>query len=345
MCTVRETMDAYHSLSCQDRMTFYITLTNDVSVDKENMQELLVETRFSDAQKCIHCGSSHFVKNGVRKDGTQRYLCRDCKKSFLLNTNSISSRSRKRLSVWKKYFDCLMAKKTLKESAKECEISMGTAFLWRHKILDALQEMAGEVRLDGTVEADETFFNVSYKGNHRKKDKFTMPREAHKRGNSVHTKGLSDEKVCVVCAVNEDNVPIAKVGKTGKVSSECIEKVLKDRLAPDIILCTDNEKAYHSFAEKNQIALIQMDTDKRVKGHYNIQRINAYHSRLKGFISHFHGVSTKYLDNYLTWYNLMLCSQKEKEETLRMLMGYSLSIPKTIRCLEVSDRPVIPSVV
>ena len=34
-----------------------------------------------------------------------------------------------------------------------------------------------------------------------------------------------------------------------------------------------------------------------------------------------------------------------EEETLRMLMGYSLSTPKTIRCFDVSERPAIPSVV
>ena len=33
-----------------------------------------------------------------------------------------------------------------------------TAFLWRHKILDALQNMADDVTLDGIIEADETFF-------------------------------------------------------------------------------------------------------------------------------------------------------------------------------------------
>ena len=32
-------------------------------------------------------------------------------------------------------------KKTLKETAEECSISVTTAFYWRHKILDALKEV------------------------------------------------------------------------------------------------------------------------------------------------------------------------------------------------------------
>lgn len=345
MCTLKEAMDAYHNLSCEDRMTFYITLTNDVDLSQETVHGFLLETRFSDEKKCIRCGSTHFVKNGTRKDGTQRYLCRDCKKSFLLSTNSISSGTHKRLSVWKKYFDCMLDKKTLKETSEACSISMGTAFLWRHKILDALQEMAGKVRLSGTVEADETFFSVSYKGNHRSASGFAMPREAHKRGGEVHTKGLSSEKVCVVCAIDEENIPIAKAAKTGKISSECVEKVLSDRLGPDTILCTDQEKAYHLYTQTHQIEWIPMDTDRRTNGIYGIQRINAYHSRLKGFLSRFRGVSSKYLDNYLAWYNLMFCCTKEKEEAKRMTMGYSFLAHSETRCADIPRRAPVPSVI
>ena len=32
--------------------------------------------------------------------------------------------------------------------------------------------------------------------------------------------------------------------------------------------------------------------------------MNSYHSRLKKFIGHFTGVATKYLNNYLVWFNL-----------------------------------------
>ena len=46
----------------------------------------------------------------------------------------------------------------VRKSAQICEINKDTAFIWRHKILDALQNMASDVKLDGIVEADETFF-------------------------------------------------------------------------------------------------------------------------------------------------------------------------------------------
>ena len=214
-------------------MAFYTTVSNDISVDGGDLQPFLIETRLTDGKACIYCEGSRVVKNGTRKDGTQRYLCRDCGKSFIPSSHSVTSRTRKRLSVWADYLRCMMDRKTLKESAEECQISVSTAFAWRHKILDALQELAGRACLDGTVEADETYFNVSYKGNHTKSRDFTMPRPAHKRGDDVHTKGLSSEKVCVPCAVSDRGIAYAKPVKLGKVSSECIKAAFDQVISPE----------------------------------------------------------------------------------------------------------------
>ena len=71
---------------------------------------------------------------------------------------------KKDLSVWQKYIHCMIEKYSLRKTAEICDILLPTAFAWRHKILDTLQEMMNEVRLDGIVEADETFMAISFKG-------------------------------------------------------------------------------------------------------------------------------------------------------------------------------------
>ena len=83
----------------------------------------------------------YVVKNGKRKYGVRRFLCRDCKKSFIPSSCSITSGTRNNLSVWAQYLKCMSDKKTHKETAEECSISETTAFYWRHKILDALKEV------------------------------------------------------------------------------------------------------------------------------------------------------------------------------------------------------------
>lgn len=89
----------------------------------------------------------------------------DCGKSFVATTNSAVSGTRKDFFVWEKYVVCMLNGLSVRKTAEICGIHRNTAFVWRHKILDALQNMADSVVLDGIVEADETFFALSYKGN------------------------------------------------------------------------------------------------------------------------------------------------------------------------------------
>ena len=125
---------------------------------------------------CAYCKSLHIVKFGISDKGEQRYLCKDCNKTFTAKTNTILYKSPYSEKVWRKYINCMMQGMSIRKSAKECGINADTAFKWRHKILDSLQSMHDEVKLDGVVEADETFFALSFKGNH-KKSNFSLPRE------------------------------------------------------------------------------------------------------------------------------------------------------------------------
>lgn len=83
---------------------------------------------------------------------------------------------------------------SIRRASTICGINRNIAFTWRNKILDALQNMANEVELDGIVEADETFFPIFYKGNHSKSSKFTMPSPAHQRGHATHLKKFPKKK-------------------------------------------------------------------------------------------------------------------------------------------------------
>lgn len=345
MSDIKEITESYSQLPLCDRIMFYLCISNDLYVCDETKQTFLIENRMAD-NSCIHCQSTHIVKNGHRFDGTQRFLCRDCKKSFIPSSNSIVSGTRKKLEVWARYISCMMDKKTLEKSADECNISKNTAFIWRHKILGALKELTDKTFLTGIVEADETFFNVSYKGNHVKSNHFVMPRTPHKRGNDIHTKGLSLEKVCVPCAVNESGIAYGTPIKTGKINAGGIRKAFEGIISSNATLCTDNEKAYVGFSKQNNIKLIQMPTDCRMTvvddKPYGIQRVNAYHKLLKEFIRNFNGVSTKYLDNYLIWNNLMHCNKKARDEMIKQIMGQILSCHITILGRELSNRPSLP---
>ena len=315
------------------------TFTKSISIE-----EFVTKERFANGRVCPVCGATHVVRNGKRKDGTQKYICKDCGKSFVITTNSIVSGTRKDFNVWIKYIDFMLNGFSVRKAAEECGIHRNTAFAWRHKILDALQNMANDVILDGIVEADETFFNISYKGNHKKSKKFTMPREPHQRGNSMHVRGLSSEKVCVPCAVNRSGMSIAKVSNTGRVSTKDLHEIYDGRIDPSATLVTDKMNSYVRFSNANGIELVQLKTGKAKKGIYNIQHINSYHSQLKRFMKGFNGVSTKYLNNYLVWHNFVNYAKETNVEKRAILLSYVLTTLKTDRNSSLSDRPALPLV-
>jgi len=192
------------------------------------------------------------VRNGHRKDGKQRYLCKVCDKSFVSNTNSITSGTKKGLYVWMKYIECMINGLPLRESAFICKIHRNTAFMWRHKVLVALQKITEDINLSGIVEADETFFPVSYKGNH-KKSSFKLPRIVHKRGKSIHTRGLSYEQVCVPCALDRNGNSISKISNLVRIKTKDLHYVFDGKIEEKATLCTDRMNSYVRFANSNKI--------------------------------------------------------------------------------------------
>ena len=71
----------------------------------------------------------------------------------------------------------------------------------------------------------------------------------------------------------------------------------------DILLVSDGHPAYAVFAREFGMAhaAVNLRAGIRVRGTVHVQNVHAYHSRLRGWLSAFHGVATRYLPNYLGW--------------------------------------------
>jgi transposase-like protein len=332
-----------NKLSASDKVRLKNYLMGASPSKPTSLASFVGKERFTGGFVCPICNSKHIVRFGHRADGTQRYKCKDCGKTFVSTSNSIVSGSRISLSVWKKYIECMMYGLSVRECADICRIHRNTAFAWRHKILGALQNMAESVSLDGIIEADETFFPISYKGNH-KHSTFKMPRKAHKRGHSTHLRGLSHEKVCVPCAVNRNGLSIAKATNLGRVATRNLHSLYGNRIEKGSVMVTDRMNSYRRFANQNDIELVQLKGGKSKKGIYNIQHINSYHSELKRFMENFKGVSTKHLNNYLIWHNFVNYAPENYAEKKAIMLGFVLSQKLLITFNTISDKPALPFV-
>ena len=134
---------------------------------------LSISQMIGNPSKCPSCGSGNLGKWGFSA-GIPRFRCRDCRRSFNALTGTPMSSLRMK-DKWEQFAGCLLESKTIRACAKECEISVPTAFLWRHRFL-AWIDKTKPPALQGIVEADETLFLDSKKGDRH------LSRKARKRG-------------------------------------------------------------------------------------------------------------------------------------------------------------------
>ncbi|MGG0539051.1 IS1595 family transposase [Priestia aryabhattai] len=288
-------------LSKSEQMALFNAMKQDLFPEEPDKITTLLksirESRFASGLSCVHCGSTSVKRNGKYRS-RQRYLCKDCGKTFNDMTNTPFSGSRYP-EKWVKYVEMMVEGYTLPKIAKRLKIHISTAFYWRHKILNALCSL-GFNQLQGIVESDETFFRESLKG-----QRTITHRKSKKRGEKDKKRGISNLKIAVVVAQDRNSNVIARKAGTGRVKAEEIDTVIGEYIHPSALLCTDTATNYKKFAKIKglQHETVNERQKQRVKkGIFHIQHVNNFHNRLKSWMERFQGVGTHYLDNYLYWF-------------------------------------------
>lgn len=256
----------------------------------------LIEARFAAAPACGHCGSTAFGSWGVAS-GLKRFKCKaeSCGRTFNALTGTPLAQLHRR-DAWLDYARALDDGVSLRKAATRCDIDLTTSFRWRHRFLQA-SKTAKPPKVEGIVEADETFFRRSAKGSRK-----LVGRAPRKRGTKAKKPGLSSDYVPVL--IIRDRHGTTTDEDLIDLTGDTIKAVLRPVVARDALLVSDGAKVYGSFAREIGIehrAVIASAGEHVVDGIYHIQNVNAYMSRLKGWMARFKGVATRYLPSYLGW--------------------------------------------
>ena len=131
--------------------------------------------------------------------------CKYCGKTFTEYTNTIFSSTKKGYYVWLKYLDLMMKGASLYNISKELNISVVTAFHWRHKVLNVIKQYNAKNKVNGVVEAEEIFLLYSHKGQH------IDGIQSRTRGGASYYRGLSKEKVGVLVAIDRNKNILARI--------------------------------------------------------------------------------------------------------------------------------------
>lgn len=335
--------ETIEKLTEEERAVLNIIIGNK-NKSESSVETLLSGLRFSEKRVCPFCGGTHVVKNGKRADGTQKYICRECGRNPLATSNSLLCGTHKDLTTWLKFIECELNDEALKQTAEKCGIHLNTALEWRHKLHEAVSNSKKEEQLSGVIEMDETYPTVSYKGNHSKNKEFIMPRETHKRGSQISKRGLSNELLCIPCAVDETGNVIGRSIKCGAVSYAGLNYLYsKDTITDNSTIVTDSCKAYILLASDCKSKLIQIAAGEHTNGEYNIQRVNSFHTSFMTLINYKHrGVSSKHVNGYLAW-----CAFKFKKNfvTLKNMIIRSFGDSFSITSKVISGLAILPVLV
>jgi transposase-like protein len=245
----------------------------------------LIGERLGTAVACVYCAGPKVVRFG-RVRGQQRWRCQGCGRTFMALSGTPFSRLREKEKLLA-HAGCMSQGMTVRRTAEAVGLTVDRAFRWRHRFLGlaAGQRPCG---MTGVVEADETFFRRSYKGQRR-----GLPRAPKRRGGP--TPGVPGGDWVGVALAIQRGVRIATDRVLPCLSAEALTEALRPALGPDAVLSTDGKTAYGIVAANLGIAagsFVASYDGYGGAGTWHVQNLNAYISRLKGWMFRFRGVAT-----------------------------------------------------
>lgn len=244
---------------------------------------------------CPRCAGTALHRHGVAS-ALQRFRCRACGRTFNSLTGTPLARLRHK-TKWLDFCETMLdASATVRKAARQVEVHKNTSFRWRHRML-TVTKLDRHVPLRGIVEADEMYLLESQKGARK------LTRPARRRGGVASKRGISGEQVCTLVARDRDGRTHDAVTGRGPVTVDQLKRHLAPVLERDVLLVSDAHRSYRAFARVSGIQheSVNLSAGVRVRGTVHVQNVNAYHSRLRGWLLHFRGVATRYLDNYCGW--------------------------------------------
>lgn len=257
---------------------------------------------------CPHCKSKKIIIWGNYKD-QKRYKCKSCKRTFTCTTGSIlhNLKSKEKFIRYSITMFC-QEYPTIKELSEKIGICHETALQWRHRLLISLGQEAPQ--FSGLTELDDIWFLYSQKG--RKGLKYSR-----KRGGS-NRKGDNDFQAKVLITKERESEMDMSLVRIGRLKAVDLKRKLSGKFTPTAVLISDKHSSISSFAKKEDIKHETFLAKEHVKDEFiHVQTVNNLASRLKNMVNlHLKGVSTKYLQNYATWFSIKEKFKHTKDKAL-----------------------------
>ena len=292
---------------------YLVSLEKNIHERKE-IDDKLIQSKSNSKIVCPKCRSIEVRKFGKRNNH-QRYRCNSCNHVFTETSTNALKATKLSTFKWYEYADLFNYRFTLRNIAKRLKVSINTAFLMRHKILNALQFFQFSYVLKDNVFADELYF----RRNNKDGSKITF-RDFRKHGGDNIGVEIKRLNTIIVLMIFDNNYHLVLQRlKSGTNKTPQMDKQFRKRIKNGATLYTDGYRHYKSVADLFDGLNI---ANKAIKGQYTkeLDHINNVSSYVQAFFSRFNGVATKYLQRYLNWCCFTYYYEHQKEDYKELIV-------------------------
>jgi transposase-like protein len=274
--------------------------------DADVAREFLEAMRWPNGPGCPRCGSNEAYRLTVRVESKRPVRkgvlkCKSCRKQFTVTVGTIFEDSHIPLNKWLLAIYLLCSSKkgmSAHQLHRMLDITYKSAWFMAHRIRYAMTQGPLAIKLQGTVEADETYIGGKAKNMHK------SVREKRVQGRGV--KG----KAPVVTLIERD----------GRVRSQHMEKVtqknlraaLRECVGADATICTDESAGYFGIGEEfASHEAVNHFAGEYVRRSAHVNSAESFHALLKrGVHGVYHHWSVQHLHRYLSEFDFRFNARK-----------------------------------
>ena len=90
-------------------------------------------------EACPWCGSSSFIRKGRNRDGSQRWLCRECGRTFPAKSRGLLAASKLDATTWALFVEATLSGSSLRQCAKTCHVCLRTSWFMRMRLCEVME--------------------------------------------------------------------------------------------------------------------------------------------------------------------------------------------------------------
>jgi len=277
---------------------------------------------------CPICGGTDIVRNGTYRNGTRRYLCRYCSSSFNPLADTIFEDKKIPISEWIEYLLHLFEFHSITSSSRDNRNACSTGRYWLYKVFSILKHYQDDILLEGKITLDETFFSVK-------------PSKEKRHRNGLKLKGISGNKLCVVCGKDEEGHVLLLCENTSKPSHKSTWTALGKHIEEGSVLIHDGERSHSILIENLHLESIIYDSKeiRKLKDKDNpLDSINEIHSLAKRFMRAHGGYDRDNLQDYMNLISFILNEPNDRYEKVDLFINMALNSPKRVKYRDVMSK-------